>query len=84
MFLGHQRIDGSRCDHGLISLPYLDGPRLEHYAATESESSVRFLWLLPITETEREYVKAFGLEALEHKFDSAGLDYSNPARPSVI
>jgi Suppressor of fused protein (SUFU) len=57
---------------------------LEHYGAAATETAIRFLWLLPITNAEREYTKAFGVEALESKLDEAEIDFANPARPSVV
>jgi hypothetical protein len=72
----------SNCDHGLISLPYLDGPALEN--ATILGQSVRILWLIPITRTEREYKVQNGIEALEKLFEQAKFDFSNPSRPSVL
>ena len=50
----------SNCDHGLISLPFLDGPALEN--ASILGQSVRILWLIPITRAEREYKVQHGVE----------------------
>ncbi len=60
---------GSRCDAGLISLPYAEGPELEIVAA----SSVRYAWLIPITQDERRYKMEHGIEALEQAFEQQGL-----------
>ena len=72
--------EDSKCTYGLISLPYLDGPELESFPAYSTEC----YWLIPITVEERDYKIKFGLESLEEKFDSIGLDYINPNRASVI
>lgn len=72
----------SKCDYGLISLPYLDGPNLEN--APILGQQVRVLWLIPITRAEREYKVQHGIEALEKLFERAKFDYSNPSRPSVV
>ena len=80
---GRPWMPGSKCDHGLISLPYRDGPKLEHFDSTVAGGPIRFLWLLPITEAERDYKKKFGIEALECKFDTA-LDYWDPGRQSLV
>lgn len=72
----------SRCDHGLISLPYLDGPDLE-WMETKSVN-IRFLWLIPITQEELQYKKAKGMEALECLFEEANFNYIDPFRKSVI
>jgi len=44
----------------------------------------RILWLLPITETERDFKAQHGLEALEQRFDDASRQYSDPQRASVV
>ena len=38
---------GSPGTHGLLSLPYLDGPQLEYLQL--DRLAVRFLWLIPLT-----------------------------------
>jgi hypothetical protein len=77
---GRPWLPDSRCTHGLISLPYLDGPRLEWM----EDPRVRFLWLIPITPEEAEFKKQNGLEALEERFEAANFDYLDPARPPVL
>jgi hypothetical protein len=79
---GRPWVPGSACGYGLISRPYLDGPQLEWQSV--GEIRIRFLWVIPITYSEREYKKKFGLEALETRFEAAGFDYSNPYRESVV
>ncbi len=78
--LGEPWMRGSLCTFGLVSLPYLDGPGLEWL----EEYTVRCLWLLPITEAEREFKKSHGLEALEEIFDAHHVEYSNPWRASLV
>jgi hypothetical protein len=75
-------LPGSKCDYGLVCLPYLDGPVLERTSL--QENNVRVLWLLPITKAERDYKKRFGLEALERVFDKVRLNYLDAERPSVV
>jgi hypothetical protein len=77
---GRPWLAGSACSHGLISLPYLDGPELEWL----DEPLTRFLWLIPITERELAHKKAHGLESLEEALEAAGFDYLNPGRDSVV
>lgn len=72
----------SRCDHGLVSLPYLDGPRLEK--ACLPGVDVQVLWLIPITKDERDFKLGQGLEALEKRFEEVAFDYSDPRRKSVL
>ena len=77
---GRSLIPGSVCDHGILSLPYLDGPKLEWLDNPE----VRFLWLLPVTRAEVAFKKAHGLEALERRFEEVKFDYLDPFRASVV
>jgi hypothetical protein len=72
----------SVCDHGLISLPYLDGPRLEWLQTPRG--MVRFLWLIPITLAEVRFMKQRGLEALERRFEIGTFNYVDPKRKSVV
>jgi len=81
---GRPWLRGSSCDYGLISLPYLDGPRLEHLCTDNSEDDVQFLWLMPITESERDYKRVHGIEALEQQFDEVSVNYLDPTRQSVV
>jgi hypothetical protein len=72
----------SLCDHGLISLPYLDGPSLENLNI--GSKLLKCNWLIPITKAEVEFKKKFGLEALEQKLENNAFDYLNPDLPSVL
>jgi hypothetical protein len=71
------------CDHGLLSLPYLDGPDLEWLRLPDG-NSVRFLWLIPVTAEEVAFKTEFGVEALEVRFEETGLNYLDPIRSSVV
>jgi hypothetical protein len=77
---GRPWLPGSRCTHGLVSLPYLDGPALEWLEGTQT----RFLWLVPVTRAEVEFKKRKGLDALEERFERQQFDYLDPQRPSVV
>ena len=72
----------SRCTHGLISLPFLDGPSLEELRVEPSKMS-RLLWLIPITPAEVAFKAQHGQEALERRFEKQAFDYSDPSRESV-
>lgn len=74
--------DHSLCDHGLISLPYLDGPNLE--LMTKDDLEVRFYWLIPVTKNEVDFKIQKGIDKLEETFDKAGFNYLNPLRESVV
>ena len=79
---GRSWIGASECDHGLVSLPYLDGPELE--VLTIGSRRVNCYWLIPITRSERDFKMRRGVDALEEEFERAGFDYLDPARPSVV
>ena len=79
---GKPWINESECEYGLISLPYLDGPKLENLTLPDG-TVVKFYWLIPVTRQEVEYKKAHGLDALEERFEEAGFNYLDPHRPSV-
>ena len=46
--------------------------------------TVKFRWVIPITAKERAYASGRGLEALEQRFEEAGLEYWDPHRASVV
>lgn len=77
---GRPWVAGSSCSHGVISLPYEDGPSLEYL----DEPEVRFLWLIPVTRAEVDYKKLHGMDSLEERFENAGFDYLDPERASVV
>jgi hypothetical protein len=72
----------SPCTYGLVSLPYLDGPKLENAAIRGR--SLRVLWLVPITAQERAFKIEHGLAALEAAFERAQLQFARPGRESVV
>lgn len=74
--------EGSACSFGFISLPYMDGEDLEIF--NFKDKHLHNLWLLPITESEKNYKIENGWDALEQCFDDNGLDYLNPQRPSCV
>jgi Suppressor of fused protein (SUFU) len=80
--LGQPWLPGSSLDHMLVSRLYPFGPDLEIFA--NGEMHAQLLWLLPITEAERDFKKMHGLEALESHFDEAAIEYWNPSRRSVV
>jgi Suppressor of fused protein (SUFU) len=80
---GRPWLPQSNCDHGLISLPYLDGPRLKDFQSQAGGVRVECLWLVPITRGERQFKIDHGLEALECRFEAAKFNYLDPRRASV-
>jgi hypothetical protein len=80
--IGEPLVEGSECLHFLVSLPYPYGPKLKN--CEWDGGHAHFLWLLPITNAERVYANANGLEALEVLFEQSGFEHWNPHRPSVV
>jgi Suppressor of fused protein (SUFU) len=79
--IGEPWLPGSRCEHMLVSLSYPFDPGLQ--TCHVGDRHVEFLWLLPITEAERELKISSGLEALESRFEQVGLKYWQVDRVSV-
>jgi hypothetical protein len=80
--IGQPWIGESKCDHGFISLPYLDGPDLEIFQFNGKE--IHCYWFIPITEKERDYKTEHGYEALEQLFESKQINYLNPNRECLV
>jgi hypothetical protein len=80
--IGEPWLPGSGCEFFLVSLPYPFGPDLE--VCNFADWHLHVLWLLPITQAEREFKLREGVEALEQKFDACGLEYWDPGRTSVV
>lgn len=79
--IGSPWMSDSTCDHLLMSLPYPFGPKLEWLKL--EFVSVRFIWALPITSREAAFAQLHGTDALEEKFDAAGIDYTDLHRLSI-
>jgi hypothetical protein len=79
---GEPWMSGSACDHFLVSVPYPFPPSLD--VAHVGDRHVDFVWLLPITESERDFKVRHGLEALESRFEQAAIDYAAPHRPAAV
>ena len=79
---GRPWLESSECTYGLISLPYLDGPTLE--VLRLNSKTVRFLWLVPVTQREVEFKKRHGQEALETRLEAAKFNCLDPKRSSVV
>jgi hypothetical protein len=80
--IGEPWLDQSRCDCMATSLPYPFGPQLERLDS--SGLRARFLWVVPITSSERAFARDRGLEELEQRFDSVGLRYWEVDRAPVV
>jgi hypothetical protein len=81
--LGEAWEKGSTLDHALVCRPYPFGRDFEEFPLADSEHG-HVLWILPITREERDFKKEHGLEALEQRFEQAGLSYWDLRRQSVV
>ena len=77
---GEPIINGSLCNWGYLSWPYLEG---ESFGDVQL-SSTKILWLVPITKQELEYKKKNGVDALEIVFEEQGLNYISFFRQSMV
>ncbi len=80
--VGQLKNSDTTCDHGFISLPYLEGEDLEIFKFDKKE--IHCYWFIPITEQERNYKIEFGCDALEDLFEEKQFDYLDKARKSVV
>jgi hypothetical protein len=80
--IGEPWVPGSTLDCMLVSKPYPFGLELE--VLELGDDHVHLLWLLPVTQTERAYAAANGLETLESLFEAAAIEFWDPTRPAVI
>jgi hypothetical protein len=80
--IGRPWLDASLCDHGFISLPYLDGESLELFRY--NDKIIHCYWFIPITKKEMKFKMKNGCDALEDLFEAKAIDYLNPARRSLV
>jgi len=80
--IGRAWLDNSKCEYGFISLPYLDGPELEIF--NYKEDYIHCYWVIPITESEREFKMENGCDALENLFENKGIGYLDPDREPLV
>lgn len=80
--VGRPWMPGSESDHLIVSLPYPYGPQFECCPA--GDFHLRFLWLVPITAAEAQFVRQHGYEELEDRFEAAAIDTLDPNRASVV
>jgi hypothetical protein len=64
----------------IVHAALFDGPDLEWAPTT----TIRCLWLVPITPEEFDYKVEYGIEALEERFEAADADLLDVKRRSVV
>ena len=80
--IGEPWIEGSQCDHFLVSLPYPFPPELETILI--NDIYISFWWLVPITNKEADYAEKHGVEALEVIFEKKRIHYVDVKRKSAV
>ena len=79
---GRPWLGRSLCNHGFVSLPYLDGPSFE--ILNTPLGPINFYWLIPVHAEEVTYKAQQGVEALEQAFENESFNYLDPSRPSAV
>jgi hypothetical protein len=80
--IGRPWVEGSSCASLLVSLPYSLGSAFEFCDGGEPE--IRYLWLVPVTAAEADFLNRNGLEALERRFEEARINAVDANRKSVV
>lgn len=80
--IGKPWLECSQMSRFLISLPYLYGRDWEYM--NYLDKTVRFFWLLPITDEEHTYIQNNGADSLENLFEIKNINYLEINRPSVV
>ena len=79
--IGQPWLPGGSLDHLLVARPYPFEPMLDRFRSGRHQAQL--LWLVPITRAESELRHEKGLDALESRLESAGIDYTDPSRTDV-
>jgi hypothetical protein len=82
VFVGQLTDSNTTCDHGFISLPYIEGEELE--IMKFNDQVIHCYWFIPITEKERDFKTEFGCDALEDLFEEKQLAYLDKTRKSLV
>ena len=81
--LGEPYLDPrSQLTHWLVSRPYPFGLDLE--TCHVGDVHVDLYWVLPISESEKQLVRAESVEALEERLEAAAIDPYDPLREPVV
>src|SRR5215468_11015705 len=80
--IGEPWMEGSQCDHFLVSFPHVYPPKLETILI--NDIWISFWWLLPITKKEADYAWKHGVEALEEILEKKRINTVDVKRKSAI
>lgn len=82
--IGDPWMEGSRCDHFLVSLPHSFPEERELETILINDIYISFWWLLPITKKEADYAEKHGVDALEDLFEKKRINTVDVKRKSVV
>jgi len=80
--VGQLKDSNTTCDHGFISIPYIEGEELE--IININGQQIHCYWFIPITEKEKNFKIEFGCDALEDLFEGKQFDYLDKDRKSLV
>jgi len=80
--VGQPGLNQSECDHGFISLPYLDGENLELFDF--NSKTYHCYWFIPLRNKKKQFKTDNGSEALEQLFEEKQFNYLDPKRPCLV
>ena len=81
--IGHPWVEGGEADHLYLNKPYFVS---RDFAMLRIDDSLRvqFLWLVPITEREKEWRHEHGQEAFEQRLEDHAVTPEDPTRRSTV
>ena len=80
--IGHSWLGESPFDHLVVTLPYPYGPNLE--ISPEAAGHARFLWLVPISKAEAEFIRRSGFGRFEDLIEESEVDVLDPHRRVLV
>jgi hypothetical protein len=80
--IGHPWLHDSPFDHLVVTMPYPYGPNLE--IAPKSANDARFLWLVPISAAEAEFIRNSGFDRFEDLIEESEVDVIDPHRRDLV
>jgi len=80
---GEPWIEGADASFLYVNKPYFVSHRFERLPYGDGHTA-QFLWLVPITEAEKDWRHAHGQEAFEQLLEERRIDPTDPARAPVV
>lgn len=80
--LGRPWMEGSAYQYLMVSWPHSLDDRAATCATAVGE--ITFMWLVAVSDSEAAFARRFGVDPLEDRLESAGVNVIDPLRPSVV